>query len=100
MDSPKSEIRGETRRLLRLRIAQVALRVCLLSSFVASGLSSVVLGGPRISAQAPAPSATAQEAMQQGAQAMTAGNFDAAVTASSTVTREVPNFPEGEFNSG
>jgi tetratricopeptide (TPR) repeat protein len=38
--------------------------------------------------------------MQQGAQAMTAGNFDAAVTAYSTVTREMPNFAEGYFNLG
>jgi tetratricopeptide (TPR) repeat protein len=92
MDSPT----GETRRMARLRIARCASRICLWIGIFASGLFFVV----RVLAQAPAPSATVQEAMQQGAEAMTAGNFNAAVTAYTTVTREMPSFAEGYFNLG
>src|ERR1700677_3670325 len=96
--------RGETRRLARLRMTQCAFRICLWiwlgSWMVASGLPSAVLGGLRVPAQAPASSATVQEAMQQGAEAMTAGNFHAAVTAYTTVTKEMPSFAEGYFNLG
>jgi tetratricopeptide (TPR) repeat protein len=63
-------------------------------------LSSGVLGGIRVAAQSPAPAAAVQEAMQQGAEAMTASNFSAAVTAYTTVTREMPSFAEGYFNLG
>jgi tetratricopeptide (TPR) repeat protein len=38
--------------------------------------------------------------MQQGSQAMTAGDFAAAVTAYSAVTRQQPDFAEGHFNLG
>src|ERR1700722_1710133 len=92
MDSPL----GETRRMARLRIARGALRICLWSWIFASGLSFAV----RVSAQTPAPPATVQEAMQQGAEAMTAGNFNAAVTAYTAVTKEMPSFAEGYFNLG
>jgi tetratricopeptide (TPR) repeat protein len=96
MDSP----RGETRRLARLRMARGVLPVCVLSWTVAIGLSSAVLDGIHVLAQTPAPTATVQEAMQQGADAMTAGNFNAAVTAYTTVTEEMPSFAEGHFNLG
>ena len=86
--------------MVRLRIARGALRTCLLSGMFAGGLSSVVLGGLPVPAQTPAPSATVQEAMQQGAAAMTAGDFNAAVSAYTTVTKEVPGFAEGYFNLG
>jgi tetratricopeptide (TPR) repeat protein len=38
--------------------------------------------------------------MRQGSEAMTAGNFSAAVTAYATVTQEMPDFAEGYFNLG
>ncbi len=41
-----------------------------------------------------------QQAMQQGSQAMTSGDFATAVTAYSTVTHQQPNFAEGHFNLG
>jgi tetratricopeptide (TPR) repeat protein len=66
----------------------------------ASGLSFAVLVGLGVSAQALAPSAAVQVAMQQGAEAMTAGNFSAAVTAYTAVTKEMPSFAEGYFNLG
>jgi len=47
-----------------------------------------------------APDATVREAMQQGAQAMAAGEFSAAVTAYTQVTRALPDFAEGYFNLG
>jgi tetratricopeptide (TPR) repeat protein len=42
----------------------------------------------------------AQQAMQQGGEAMAAGNFGAAVTAYSSVTQKLPKFAEGYFNLG
>jgi tetratricopeptide (TPR) repeat protein len=42
----------------------------------------------------------ASQAMQQGAEAMAAGNFSAAVAAYSTVTRNSPAFAEGYLNLG
>src|ERR1700733_6871305 len=95
MDSP----RAQTRYLARLWIARGILRVCLWSWMVSSGLS-VVLGGVRAPAQTPAPTATVRAAMQQGSEEMTAGNFSAAVTAYTTVTRGMPGFAEGYFNLG
>ncbi len=41
-----------------------------------------------------------RRAMQQGAQAMTSGDFSAAVSAYSTVTHQQPGFAEGHFNLG
>ena len=41
-----------------------------------------------------------QAAMRQGAQAMTAGDFGAAVAAYASVTRKMPGFAEGYFNLG
>jgi len=38
--------------------------------------------------------------MRQGAEAMTASNFSGAVTAYTTVTKEMPEFAEGYFNLG
>jgi tetratricopeptide (TPR) repeat protein len=46
------------------------------------------------------PEAAFQEAMRQGAQAMTAGNFGAAVAAYTTATQKMPGFAEGYFNLG
>lgn len=66
---------------------------------VSSGLS-VVLGGLRAPAQTPALNTAVREAMKQGAEAMTAGNFSAAVAAYTTVTREIPSFAEGYLNLG
>lgn len=43
---------------------------------------------------------TARQAMQRGADAMTAGNFSQAVTEYSTVTRLLPGSVEGHFNLG
>jgi tetratricopeptide (TPR) repeat protein len=67
---------------------------------VSFGLGSVVIGAQGASARTPAPTGTVREAMRQGAEAMTAGNFSAAVTAYTTVTREMPGFAEGYFNLG
>jgi tetratricopeptide (TPR) repeat protein len=43
---------------------------------------------------------TTRQAMQQGGEAMAAGNFSAAVTAYSTVTQKAPAFAEGYLNLG
>jgi tetratricopeptide (TPR) repeat protein len=47
-----------------------------------------------------APDLAARQAMEQGAEAMSAGNFSAAVAAYSSVTRSAPAFAEGYLNLG
>jgi tetratricopeptide (TPR) repeat protein len=42
----------------------------------------------------------ARQAMRQGSEAMTTGNFDAAVTAYTRVTQSLPDYAEGYFNLG
>ncbi len=51
-------------------------------------------------AQNAVPDETEGQAMQQGSQAMAAGNFAAAVTAYSAVTHKMPGFAEGHLNLG
>jgi tetratricopeptide (TPR) repeat protein len=93
-------LRAHTRQLARPRAAYGAFRACLLGWVVWCGLCSLILGGLQAPAQTPVPTATVQGAMQQGAEAMTSGNFSAAVTAYTTVTQEMPSFAEGYFNLG
>ncbi|MGB6743091.1 MAG: tetratricopeptide repeat protein [Terracidiphilus sp.] len=52
-----------------------------------------------VPAEAPA-GESIDQAMQQGAQAMTSGDFAAAVTAYSAVSHQQPDFAEGHFNLG
>lgn len=64
------------------------------------GLSLILaLGSISALAQTPANEAVRQ-AMSQGAEAMTAGNFGAAVAAYTSVTQKSPEFAEGYFNLG
>lgn len=65
---------------------------------VASLVLAALLGIPSV-AQSGGDEA-ARQAMQQGAQAMAAGNFAAAVAAFSKVTASLPNLAEGHFNLG
>ncbi|MGB6695187.1 MAG: tetratricopeptide repeat protein, partial [Terracidiphilus sp.] len=58
----------------------------------------LVLASEAVAQVAPDPAAS--RAMQQGAEAMAAGNFSAAVAAYSTVTRSSPAFAEGYLNLG
>jgi len=64
------------------------------------GLCSLILGGLQAQAQTPATTATVREEMRQGAEAMTSGNFSAAISEYTAVTREMPAFAEGYFNLG
>ncbi len=81
----RSSLRGRVRRRLLL-----------------GGLWVAVLGGVWL---IPAPAQTvadeaARQAMLQGAKAMASGDFNTAVAAYTTVTRSLPDFPEGHFNQG
>ena len=96
MESP----RAQTRQLARLRAAQSAFRACLWGCLAWCGLSSLVQGGLQGYAQTPAPTATVRDEMRQGAEAMTSGNFSAAISEYTAVTREMPAFAEGYFNLG
>jgi len=58
------------------------------------------MGGGSNLAPAQSAAGSIQQAMQQGAQAMTAGDFAAAITAYSTVTHQQPDLAEGHFNLG
>lgn len=76
-------------------LQQGCLRRSLLFAFGAA-----VLGiGHLIIAQA-APDQNIRQAMQQGGEAMAAGNFSEAIQAYSTVTRSSPAFAEGYLNLG
>ena len=61
---------------------------------------ALIVGGGPILAPAQTPGGSSQQAMQQGAQAMTSGDFAAAVTAYFTVVRLQPDLAEAHFNLG
>lgn len=75
---------------------------CLRSGLVLRGLLPAVLAGANLIpalAQTPTNEAVRQQ-MQQGSEAMTAGNFNAAITAYTTVTQKMPEFGEAYLNLG
>ena len=90
--------RAQTRQLARLRCGQSAFQACFWTALCA--VSSLALVGLRAPAQTPAPTESVQNAMRQGAEAMTSGNFAAAISEYTSVTREMPDFAEGHFNLG
>lgn len=62
--------------------------------------SAVILGSAiSMTAQNPA-DGSIQQAMRQGSQAMTSGDFPSALTAYTTVTHQQPDLAEGHFNLG
>jgi tetratricopeptide (TPR) repeat protein len=63
-------------------------------------VSALALSGLCFASAQPATSGAVEQAMRQGSEAMTAGNFSAAVTAYTTVTQKMPEFAEGYFNLG
>jgi tetratricopeptide (TPR) repeat protein len=71
-------------------------------SWLPAGLFvSALMMGNSVCASAQSPAdGSLQQAMQQGSQAMTSGDFAAAVTAYSTVTHQQPDLAEGHFNLG
>ena len=83
---------GRPRRwlLLRMRLLVVTFAIAgfLGESCVAAALTQA------------AGNEAARAAMQQGSEAMTAGNFDAAIAAYTHVTQSLPDFAEGYFNLG
>lgn len=75
---------------------------CLRSGIVLRGLMLAAFAGAGLipALAQPATNEAVQQAMRQGAEAMAAGNFSAAITAYATVTRKMPEFAEGHFNLG
>ncbi len=75
---------------------------CLRTGLVLAALSTAVLGGmcPVPALAQKAENQDVRQAMQQGAEAMVAGDFNAAITAYTNVTRKMPEFAEGYFNLG
>jgi tetratricopeptide (TPR) repeat protein len=63
------------------------------------GIGLAVAPGLQLRAQATADD-DARRAMQQGGEALAAGNFSAAIAAYSSVTEKLPRFAEGYFNLG
>jgi tetratricopeptide (TPR) repeat protein len=75
---------------------------CVRSGIVLRGLLLAALAGASLipALAQTATNETVQQAMRQGAEAMTVGNFSAAITAYTTVTQKLPEFAEGHFNLG
>jgi tetratricopeptide (TPR) repeat protein len=92
----------QIRRIGIIPMAGSPRQECVRSRFVLRGLLPAVLAGASL---IPAPAQTAaseavRQEMRQGAEAMTAGNFSAAITAYTAVTRKMPEFAEGYLNLG
>lgn len=97
-----NSLSAQIQRIARLPLAESTPQACIRGWLVWCGLSTVVLGGlclvPALAQ--PATNEAAQQAMLEGVEAMTAGNFSAAITAYTTVTQKMPEFAEGYFNLG